>query len=170
MHEYIAMSAGPDFDLIGDKTGAVGFQVRNRSCQVGNMDSYMVHTFTAFLQEFGDDGIGAGGLQQFDPAFTERNHVDLYFLVSHHFFGGHSQAQPLIELARLLQRFHRNTEMVNGVGHFYSPGKQSAISIQPKHIFYNTESCVYFTLAFYDLCVSPYETDLSRFSFILHSG
>ncbi len=50
MHEYIAMSAGADFDFVGNQTHPVSFQIFNRCSEIGHAQRNVVQALPRAAQ------------------------------------------------------------------------------------------------------------------------
>src|SRR5262249_55093143 len=71
----------------------------------------------AFLQKFGDHRIGAGWLQQLDPAFAHGDHGHLNLFMGYNFFTYHAEPEHFVELASLLERSNGDSEVIDHMGH-----------------------------------------------------
>ena len=113
MNEYVEVSAGSGARLV-EQASARGLEAFHRGLKIGNHESHVMQSFATLLNEFRDDRIGFGGFQKLDARFPHRKHGGVDFFDGHGFAQRHVQAELVaIELERLIDRPHRNSQMVN---------------------------------------------------------
>jgi len=96
------------------QTRAVCLETIHRGGKIGNLNGDMMQPLPAFLDEFGDHGIGRGRFQQLDTRFSGGQHGDVHFFLLHCFAQADGESELLlVELQRLVQRANGNAEMIN---------------------------------------------------------
>src|SRR4051812_39809256 len=108
MHEDIFVTADPRTWFIEEPRARL-LQSRRRRPQVRNLDGYVVQSFAALRNKFGDDGARLGWLEQFDPGAADGKHryVDLVQIDCLAMVDTHAEL-AFIKKQRLLYRLDRN--------------------------------------------------------------
>ena len=82
MHESDLGSFCTDSRRFIEHTDAVLVEVCDRLLDIMGLETEVMESFAAFVEEFGDRGILRSGFEQFDPNIADLNKGDA------HFFGG----------------------------------------------------------------------------------
>src|SRR5579862_6259805 len=74
MYKYIEVTAGADFDLVGNEARARRLQALDGGRQIVDMQGDVVQAFAALGQELGDRRLRRSRLKQLDAALARRHH------------------------------------------------------------------------------------------------
>src|SRR5690242_19336085 len=81
MNKNIAMATSPDFDFFRDEPRSIFFQLGDSGRQIGNAKAHVVKAFSPLSNKLCDGGVIGGCFEQFETAFADRHHHELYFFL-----------------------------------------------------------------------------------------
>src|SRR5882672_11092727 len=114
MDEGDERASGADSRTLVDQAGAAGFQFREFRVDIVDFDAKVMNSRAAFGQKLSYWRFLAGGFEQFDAAFADRQHGDPYALILHHFDAFQFEAERVTpERQRLVDRFDGDAKMLN---------------------------------------------------------
>ena len=115
MYERDERASGADSRPLVNQAGAAGFQFVEFRIDVIDFDAKVMNSGAAFGQELPDRGLIAGGFEQFNAAFADRQHGDSHALILNNLDPFQFEAERVApERERAFDRFYGDAKVLNG--------------------------------------------------------
>ena len=113
MYKNVKMTAGAALRFVEQADTGL-FEFRDACSEVRHAKSDVMDAFAALRQKFSDYGILFRRLQQFDARAFDGQHGDIHLFMGDGLARRHGETELLlIELERLIERTHRDSEVVD---------------------------------------------------------
>jgi len=114
MDERDESASGADPRPLVYQASAVGFQFAEFRVDVVDFDAKVMNSGAALSQKLPDRSFLAGGFEQFDAAFADRQHGDPHALILHYLDPFQFEAERVTpERERAIDRFDGDAQMLN---------------------------------------------------------
>src|SRR5262245_19680596 len=115
MYERDERASGADSRPLVNQAGAASFQFVEFRIDVVDFDAKVMNSRAAFGQKLSDRGLLAGGFEQFDATFADRQHGDSHALILHDLDPIQFEAERIApERERIIDRFYGDAQVLNG--------------------------------------------------------
>ena len=114
MNERDERASGADPRPLVNQAGAAGFQFAEFRVDVVDFDAKVMNSGAALSQKLPDRSFLAGGFEQFDAAFADRQHGDSHALILYYLDLFQFEAERVApERERAFDRFYGDAQVLN---------------------------------------------------------
>jgi hypothetical protein len=134
MNERDERASGADPRPLVNQAGAAGFQFAEFRIDVVDFDAKVMNSGAALSQKLPDRSFLAGGFEQFDAAFADRQHGDSHALILYYLDLFQFEAERVApEHERAFDRFYGDAQVLND-DLFWTRHKKCGIDLGPLRI------------------------------------